>query len=93
MKKPADILVQLSAYLDGELSEEESAGIREKLIENKQWRSHLEDLRELNLLLTLWDNLDTRGIKASSGFESGLIERLRSLRRKRNVRGKPSATR
>ncbi len=81
MNRPADNSACLSAYLDGELSEEESAGLSAAVLENDSWRKQLEELRELNRLLTLWDEHEIQGIRASRDFERRLVCRLRGLLR------------
>ncbi len=94
MSKPADIHSELSAYLDGELSETEVEKIRVRLLTDTTWRSRLEEFRELNHILALWDCLDSRNIRASAGFEARLLHRLRLHRMQKNLRGGlPPATR
>ena len=93
MRKPAEIHSELSAYLDGELSETEAEKIRVKLLTDSTWRSRFEEFRELNHILALWDCLDSRNIRASAGFEVRLVNRLRLLRMKKNLRGLPPPSR
>ncbi|MCE5270491.1 zf-HC2 domain-containing protein [bacterium] len=81
MNRPADNSERLSAYLDGELPEEESAGLRATLLENESWRKQLDELCEVNRLLVLWDQREMQGIHASADFERRLFCRLRGLLR------------
>ena len=87
MSRPADRQAQLSAYLDGELSEEESAGIRIVLMNDERLRTRLEELKELDRLLTVWDRHDMVDIRASDTYESRLLKRMRGLHLKSRLSG------
>ncbi|HUU29254.1 MAG TPA: hypothetical protein VM123_15720 [archaeon] len=78
MDKPADELYQLTAFLDNELTEAEAEEVKRKIMKSDKWKNEYERLKELDQLLRLWDEVELKGIKASSSYESKLIQRLRS---------------
>ncbi len=79
MNIPAEISAQISAFLDGELTEEESAGLKELLMKNCRWRKRLAEFRGLNDMLERWDKVEMQDIHASENYEKCLIERLRLI--------------
>lgn len=79
MNIPAEISAQISAFLDGELTEKESAGLKEMLMKECRWRKRLDEFRGLNDMLDRWDKVEMKNIHASANYERCLIERLRIL--------------
>jgi anti-sigma factor RsiW len=81
MAYPADVLIQLSAYLDGELDGAEAGRIAVLLVSNPAISEEYEFLKQICSTLTNWDRIDCSGrLCASPSFEPKLTERLSRLR-------------
>ncbi len=80
MAAPAEVLIQLSAYLDGELDRAEAGRIAALLVSNPAVAEEHELLRQICDTLTRWDTIDSTGVAASPSFIPKLSERLRQLR-------------
>jgi hypothetical protein len=76
MEAPAECLIQLSAYMDGELEGAEAGQVTVLLVSNPAVSEEYELLKQVCNTLTAWDEVDCIGIYASPSFVPKLTERL-----------------
>ena len=80
MTDPAESLIQLSAYLDGELDGAETGWVAALLLTNSALAEEYKLLKQIRDELCCWDKYDCVDVYASPAFEHELTERLGLLR-------------
>ncbi len=80
MPVPAEDLIQLSAYIDGELDGDEAGRIAMRLVTNLALAEEYEMLKQIRDMLSYLDKIDCTVVAASPAFEPKLYRHLRPLR-------------